>query len=558
MRVSITSAVGLCAIGALAKEMPVNELLSKEMYQSGKMMEQIMEIKLAHWAAEKEIGALDSSQWPRLGYTKCVNGIAEAIPGDPLHTFRCKNVDLYDFINHATLGSPQSDPDGLTGSGSWGWTDPVSGREFIASGMFAGIGLIEILPVGKMLHLGFLPAPATLTRNALWKEIRGYKNYMLIGSELAGHGVQIFDMTKLLTVDPAKAPVTFSPTTDVTGHIKDLPLGRSHNVVSNEELEYMVAVGVTPRTDACRSGLIFYDLKDPSKPVRMGCNAQDGYVHDAQCLKYRGPDKKYEGRDICYGYNEDSLTIYDVTDKANSTIISRTSYEGVAYTHQGWVLDKMNQEYLLLDDEYDEYDVTGPAKDGYPVTYIWDIRSLEAPKQTGLYKATNRGIDHNQYIYDGLSYQSSYMAGLRIYDISSIPNSPQGHDVCEIGYLDIYPEDDSEPGGGGIEFSGSWSSYAGFKSGFIFVNTIERGAFLVKMTKREACKKTCNADNCLRAMRATTVAGRLEASQKFCGDFTKTFIADVAVVPEYAQAACPTNVISRVSSACACLPTPAA
>jgi hypothetical protein len=31
-------------------------------------------------------------QFPRLNATKCVNGIAEAISGDPLHTFKCKNV----------------------------------------------------------------------------------------------------------------------------------------------------------------------------------------------------------------------------------------------------------------------------------------------------------------------------------------------------------------------------------------------------------------------------------------------------------------------------------
>ena len=32
---------------------------------------------------------------------------------------------------------------------------------------------------------------------AYWHEIRPYKNYMLIGSELEGHGIQIFDMTKV-------------------------------------------------------------------------------------------------------------------------------------------------------------------------------------------------------------------------------------------------------------------------------------------------------------------------------------------------------------------------
>lgn len=36
----------------------------------------------------------------------------------------------------------------------------------------------------------------------MWKEIRGYKHYMLIGSELDGHGVQIFDMSKVRCLLP--------------------------------------------------------------------------------------------------------------------------------------------------------------------------------------------------------------------------------------------------------------------------------------------------------------------------------------------------------------------
>ena len=66
----------------------------------------------------------------------------------------------------------------------------------------------------------------------------------------------------------------------------------------------------------------------------------------------------------------------------------------------------------------------------------------------------------------------------------------------------------------------------------------------------------CAADNCLRAMRASTVKGRLEESQAFCSTFTKTFVEDVSVVKPYAAAACSGDVVSRVSSACSCLPKP--
>ena len=81
-------------------------------------------------------------------------------------------------------------------------------------------------------------------------------------------------------------------------------------MVVNEEKGYAVAVGAAPRSQACRGGLVFIDLTNPSSPVQQGCASGDGYVHDAQCIVYRGPDTKYNGRDICYGYNEDTLTMY--------------------------------------------------------------------------------------------------------------------------------------------------------------------------------------------------------------------------------------------------------
>jgi hypothetical protein len=121
--------------------------------------------------------------------------------------------------------------------------------------------------------------------------------------------VQIFDLERLLAVRP-DSPKMFNCTEDLTALFSGLPMGRTHNIVINEENKYAVAVGAQPRSDECAAGLIFIDLTDPSAPISPGCAAQDGYVHDAQCLVYRGPDSAYVGRDICYGYNEDTLTMY--------------------------------------------------------------------------------------------------------------------------------------------------------------------------------------------------------------------------------------------------------
>jgi len=118
-------------------------------------------------------------------------------------------------------------------------------------------------------------------------------------------------------------------------HFADLPVGRTHNVVSAAASNHIVSVGAQPRNDTCRSGLIFIALTDIANPKQTGCAANDGYIHDAQCLIYHGPDKKYECTEICYGYNEDSLTIYNITDKTTTNIISKALYDGATYTYRG-------------------------------------------------------------------------------------------------------------------------------------------------------------------------------------------------------------------------------
>jgi choice-of-anchor B domain-containing protein len=285
--------------------------------------------------------------------------------------------DMYDFKTHQELGNPGPGE----GAGSWGWVSPDN-REFIAIGITNGTAFAEVTSKGKLEYLGRLPAQG---EPVIWQEMKTLNSYLFVGSEGKDHGVQIFDMRKLLKLSPKK-PKTFDPLKDLTSWFNDLTegagiVGRSHNVVTNEEKNYAVAVGSggrAGRNDTCAGGLIFINVDDITKPYKEGCAPQDGYVHDAQCIVYRGPHKKYYGRDICYGYNEDTLTIYDVTNKkgTNSTrIISRTPYKGATYTHQGWVLDPMWQTHLVMDDELDEGEIEpetvnpeSPALDGFPVT----------------------------------------------------------------------------------------------------------------------------------------------------------------------------------------------
>lgn len=80
--------------------------------------------------------------------------------------------------------------------------------------------------------------------------------------------------------------------------------------------------------------------------------------------------------------------------------------------------------------------------------FIFDITDLEKPVNTGYYKSKTRSVDHNQFVYDGLAYQSNYQAGLRVLDVSTIPEDDSGDSVEEIAFFDVYPGDDDEEGGG--------------------------------------------------------------------------------------------------------------
>ena len=83
-------------------------------------------------------------------------------------------------------------------------------------------------------------------------------------------------------------------------------------------------------TSTCNSGVHVVNVRDPTSPTFC-----DGYVHDAQCVNYKEPDIRYSGKEICFCYNEDTLTVVDVTDKTNMKLVSRVGYKNSQYTHQG-------------------------------------------------------------------------------------------------------------------------------------------------------------------------------------------------------------------------------
>ncbi|KAM3517799.1 hypothetical protein NHJ13051_008679 [Beauveria bassiana] len=421
-------------------------------------MASLQSLKTQQRNSDRAEGLYDADRYVAQAAAKCSNGKA----GE----YSCRNVDLAGFIRHQDTGSGQRE-----GNDLWGWTSST-GREFGIIGQTDGTAFVEVLKDGSLQYIGRLP---TQTENSVWRDMKVIGNHAYIGAEARNHGLQVFDLTKLLTLDP-KNPKTFNTNSDLTAHYKDF--GSSHNIVAHDSTNTISAVGTKP-ADGCNAGLWMLDVSDPSRPQKSGCVSEDGYVHDAQCVIYSGPHQRYRGREICFNYNEDTLTIADITERASPKQLSRTTYKGATYTHQGWIADE-EMRYLLLDDELDESSKTGPAADQKTTTYIVDVSDLTKPVFTGLYKSPAKSIDHNQYVINGLSYQANYGSGLRIVDVSSVTQDPTGAGFKEAGFFDVRPEDDSV--GGQATFNGAWSVYPYLKSGYILVNSIERGVFSLKYT----------------------------------------------------------------------------
>ncbi|KAL2069487.1 hypothetical protein VTL71DRAFT_14166 [Oculimacula yallundae] len=84
-------------------------------------------------------------------------------------------------------------------------------------------------------------------------------------------------------------------------------------------------------------------------------------------------------------------------------------------------------------------------------------------------------------------------------------------------------------------------------------------AAMLKAIQESPNPRKCNADNCLRDLRSSSIFGRLEESQAFCATYyTQYIVTDVTLIKPYAVSNCAGDVVSRVSSACSCLPTASA
>jgi choice-of-anchor B domain-containing protein len=356
--------------------------------------------------------------------------------------YPCRNVDLLGNLPLASMG-------GGSGSAGWGWTDPSTGKEYAIVGRTTGTSFVDISDPTNPRYLGNLPSA---TGTSSWRELSVHNNHAYIVSDNNGaHGMQIFNLTRLRTVT---TPQTF------TADARNTSFRNGHTIHINNATGFAYVNG----SNTCSGGSRMFNLSNATNPSFAGCVSGDGYTHDAQAVVYRGPHTAYQGREILMASNEDTLTIWDVTNKSAPTRLARVTYPGRGYTHQGWFTE--NHRYFVLDDELDETRFGHRSK-----TYVFDVATLTNPVLRGTYLGPTSAIDHNQFVKGNYSYQANYRAGLRIVNLTNIANPAT---MTEAGYFDVDPTSDS------ASFAGAWHVYPFYPSGNVAIFSIQRGLFVVR------------------------------------------------------------------------------
>ncbi len=355
--------------------------------------------------------------------------------------FPCRNVEMLSRVTLDEMG-------GVQGNDSWGWKDGPRKRYYALMGMDNGVSFVDITDPEDPAIVGFLPTEGAPSS---WRDVKVYQNHAyVVADNNPDHGMQVFKLRKLRNGSPGRR---YRPDVHYT------EFGSAHNIAINEATGYAYVVG----SDSCAGGLHMIDISTPDAPAFAGCYAGDGYTHDVQCVTWAGPDEVFAGRELCFGSNEDSLTISDVTDKQAPGLVGKLAYPDVGYSHQGWLTD--DHRFFILGDEIDEQNTGANAR-----TLVFDVSNPAIPRFVGAHSGPNNTIDHNLFLRGKFIFQANYTAGLRILLAEDFGSAK----MREVAYFDTAPDFESR------SFQGAWNVYPFFDNGVILVSDMQAGLFVLR------------------------------------------------------------------------------
>jgi choice-of-anchor B domain-containing protein len=386
--------------------------------------------------------------------TACVNGMAG--------TFPCHNIDYLGQVQLQEIpGAPTS------ASEIWGLVDMDDDREYAILGHRGGTAVYDVTNPATPVLVGNIPG-----NQSLWREVKAYqffdaalgrhRAYAYATTEAPNGGLQIIDLTNLPTsVSLANTITEFS--TSHTLYISNIDYGT--NAALPGATPFLYIAGSNIAGGAFR----IYSLDNPTVPALVTSPpAGTGYMHDSssmlitdnrttQCANAHNPCE------VLVDFNETSVDLWDVTDKAAPVRLSTTTYPNATYVHSGWpTADNM---FIVVHDELDEL-----RRSLNTHIYTLDIADLRVPSLVTSYTGATTTTDHNGYTIGNRYYVSHYKRGLVIFDVTN----PRG--LTEIGSFDTY----LSPSANSAGTDGAWGVYPFLPSGTLLVSDIENGMFLVR------------------------------------------------------------------------------
>lgn len=384
--------------------------------------------------------------------TNCDSGNAGAFP--------CHQVDM---LSQFTLSQLSSSP--TSANDIWGYVDLNNDREYAVMGLVNGTTVIDVTDDQNPTEVGTISGV-----NSTWRDVKvyqyldstsgDYKAYAYVTTEGQG-GLQIIDLSD------APNSISLVNTIDVFQTAHNVYLGNidyTNGTALDGQQAYLYVTGSNLGNGSYR----VFDLVDPENPALVTAPSSTGYVHDATNLIIDDSRTSQcaAGHDPCeifVDFNENTVDIWDTTDKSSPVRISSTTYAGASYTHSGWYSQDKN--YIFIQDELDERNLGVNS-----TLYVMDIHDLTAPSMVGSYVGTTSAIDHNGFTLGDKYYMSNYKRGLTILDVSD-PTTP-----TEIGFFDTYPI----PAANDAQFDGAWGTFPYLPSGNILVSDISNGLFVLK------------------------------------------------------------------------------
>jgi choice-of-anchor B domain-containing protein len=385
--------------------------------------------------------------------TACVNGFAGQYP--------CHNID---YLAQVQLQEIPTQP--TSASEIWGFVDADDNREYAILGHRNGTAIYDVTTPAGPVFVGNIPG-----NPSLWREVKAlqipqaggpHRAYAYVSTEAPGGGLQIIDLSNL----PNSVSLANTLTDISTSHTLYVSnVNYSTNIALPGRQPFLYLAGSNIAGGAYR----IYDLTNPVIPRLVTPSPSGaGYMHDSvsmlitdnrttQCANAHNPCE------VLVDFNETSVDLWDVTDKAAPARLSTTTYPTATYVHSGWPTE--DQRYIVVHDELDEL-----RRNLRTQIYTLDVGDLRTPSLVTSYTGGTTTTDHNGYTVGNRYYVSHYKRGLVIFDLAN----PRA--LTEVASFDTYLFPSANTAG----TDGAWGVYPFLPSGTLLVSDIENGLFLLR------------------------------------------------------------------------------